>query len=111
MPFKPRPAVIRHFLAAGLGLAIILYLIPFFLTAKPAPGQPPGLAWAPGYWEASPLLGIVRIVPLARASLVNPAAQAAPDGSHAHPREKTDMPKTSGQDGDALRARFQGLAD
>lgn len=83
MSFNPRPAAIRPLLAMGLALVIALYLMSFFLPAEPKPAQPPDLAWAPGYWEVSPLLGIVRVVPLAKFKLVNPAAQAAPTDNDA----------------------------
>lgn len=80
----PWPALIRYCLVVGLAITISLYFIPFFLEPASRPSVPPDLAWAPGYWEISPLLGIVRIVPLARANLVNPAANAAPEDILTH---------------------------
>lgn len=94
MSFKPRAATFRHYLATGLGLAVLIYLLPFLPQSKLEPENPPDLAWAPGYWEISPLLGIVRIVPLARATLVNPAAQAVPESLLTNLRDRMHMPET-----------------
>ncbi len=65
-----------HGLALTLFAAALLHFLPFFL--KPADAPPPALAWAPGYWEVSPLLGIIRVVPVSPAMLVNPVAASAP---------------------------------
>lgn len=55
-------------------LAFIFSLLPVqYRTAAV-----PDFAWAPGYWEYEPPYGIVRTVPMAKTSLVSPAASAAP---------------------------------
>lgn len=77
MAVLKRDNILKDCLALGIFLAALLLVLPFFLE-KPPEGKAPTLSWAPGYWETSPLLGIMRIVPLAPASLVNPAAARAP---------------------------------
>lgn len=62
----------RILLAAILVSAILLFL-PFLFT-RPEHSHP--LAWAPGYWQLLPEIGLARIVPLAPAILVSPATGA-----------------------------------
>ena len=50
--------------------------IPFMFAGKAH--EPPRLEWSPGYWEVLPKIGLARIVPFARARLVNPATGAGP---------------------------------
>lgn len=71
-----RAGLLRDCLVIGFCIAALLFLLPFFW--KTSPKSPPHFAWAPGYWEISPLLGIMRIVPLAPAMLINPTAAQAP---------------------------------
>lgn len=88
------PGMVMNCLAVALCVAAFLFLLPFFWQAAPKLPPPP-LAWAPGYWETSPLLGITRIVPLAPAELVNPAASTAPAEVQAdkniQPIDRTDL--------------------
>lgn len=54
-------------------ISAILLFIPF-LFSRPQRSYP--LAWAPGYWQLLPEIGLARIVPIAPALLVNPATGA-----------------------------------
>ncbi len=72
----PRHFSLKICLAISMGLAVFMLLAPFFW--RQGSHKPPPLAWAPGYWENSPLSGAMRVVPVAPSMLVNPAAALAP---------------------------------
>lgn len=50
----------------------LLFLLSLFFTDSRRASLPK-LSWAPGYWEVSPLIGHVRIIPLAGCRLRSPA--------------------------------------
>lgn len=82
----PRPALLI------ILLFLVLWLLSPPLLVRRSPVPAPRWAWAPGYWELSPVLGVVRIVPLAPAVLVNPPAAAAPPGLPLRPMADQAIP-------------------
>lgn len=56
--------------AAMLVISGILLILPFLWSRSIAF---PEFAWAPGYWEPLPKIGLTRIIPIASPKLVSPA--------------------------------------
>lgn len=64
-------------LVAVFSTAAILLLLSLLISPRSRTSVP-GLSWAPGYWEFSPAVGMMRVVPVASCRLVNPVAAPPP---------------------------------